>query len=127
MIKNGYQRKESDPPLCTNEWGWRYHHTGIPTERIIPGARYLPEMKFWVSGFEKSPFGIEWMRFEKESPVHDLVKNVPHLAFEVIDIDGQIEKHGLKLLGDPGSPMDGVRVAMIEHNGAPVELIEFTT
>jgi hypothetical protein len=31
-----------------------------------------------------------------------------------------------KILSKPNAPSGGVRVAMIEHNGAPVELIEFS-
>lgn len=30
-----------------------------------------------------------------------------------------------KILTYPNAPMDGVRVAMIEHDGAPIELMEF--
>jgi hypothetical protein len=29
------------------------------------------------------------------------------------------------VITEPNSPSDGTRVAMIEHNGAPIELIEF--
>ncbi len=32
---------------------------------------------------------------------------------------------GFNVLTYPNAPMDGVRVAMIEHNGAPIELMEF--
>jgi len=35
----------------------------------------------------------------------------------------QILKYIARQFGNP--PSDGVRVAMIEHNGAPIELIEF--
>ncbi|HYW94801.1 MAG TPA: VOC family protein, partial [Bacteroidales bacterium] len=31
-----------------------------------------------------------------------------------------------KIISHPGSPSDGIRTAMIEHYGAPVELIEFS-
>lgn len=30
-----------------------------------------------------------------------------------------------KILTYPNAPMDGVRVAMIEYDGAPIELMEF--
>ena len=79
----------------------------------------------YVSGFETSPFGVEWMRFETGSPVHPLVKKVPHVAFEVKDIEAELQKHHLTILTPPNSPAEKVRVAMIEHNGAPIELIEF--
>ena len=119
------KRKDHDPPLATSEWGWRYHHLGIPTNTANSGERYLPQYKFYVSGFESSPYGIEWMRFENDSPVHDLIKQIPHIAFEVDDLDIELSRQNFTILTPPNSPGEGTRVAMIEHNGAPIELIEF--
>ena len=116
-------RRDHEPPAAIAEWGWRYHHMGIPTEEPHPDEEYLEHLKMYVRGFETSPYGIEWMRFEEESPVSDLVRRVPHIAFEVDDLDAALE--GKELLGEPSSPSEGVRVAMILHDGAPVELIEF--
>jgi len=118
-------RKEHEQPLVTEKWGWKYHHLGIPTSKMMPDERYLPQFKFYASGFPESPFGIEWMRFEDDSPMHELIKTVPHLAFEVEDLDQELEKHAFEILAPPNSPMDQVRVAMIKHKGAPIELIEF--
>jgi hypothetical protein len=121
-----YCRKEEDPPLSTSAWGWRYHHLGVPTTQKMPGERYLPQMKFYVSGFDTSPFGIEWMRFEPDSPVNPLIQRVAHVAFQVDDLEEALSRQPFKILSEPTSPASGVRVAMIEHNGAPVELIEFS-
>jgi hypothetical protein len=120
-----YTRQDHEPPLATEAWGWRYHHIGIPTDKQIHGERYLPELKFFVSGFDKSPYGIEWMRFETDSPINELIKKVPHIAFEVDDLDLELSRHDFKVITKPNSPSNGTRVAMIEHNGAPIELIEF--
>ena len=118
-------RPENELPLATEEWGWKFHHLGIPTKKVMPNEVYLPQFKFYVSGFETSPFGIEWMRFEEDSPIDKLIQTIPHLAFEVDDLDFELENRDLKILTEPNTPSDGVRVAMIEHNGAPIELIEF--
>lgn len=118
-------RHDHDLPQVTVEWGWKYHHLGIPTDQEMPGEKYLPEFKFYVSGFSSSPYGIEWMRFEKDSPIDPLIQSVPHLAFEVENIDFELKKRNFKIITPPNSPSGGVRVAMIEHDGAPVELIEF--
>ncbi len=115
-------RQDHEPPPVAAR-GWRYHHLGIPTGTPRAGERYLPEYKMWVSGFDTSPYGIEWMRFEPGSPISELVRTVPHIAFEVDDLDSAVE--GLELLGPITSPADGIRVAMILDNGAPVELLEF--
>jgi hypothetical protein len=122
---NKKTRRDHEPPAAVEQWGWKYHHTGIPTQQIMPDEEYLPLYRFYVSGFKTSPFGIEWMRFEKESPVSPLVQTVPHIAFEVEDIDREIALHNLKVISEPGDLSEGVRAAMIEHNGTPIELIEF--
>ena len=118
-------RKDNDPPLAISEWGWRYHHVGIPTENRIRNEKYLPQYRFYVSGFDSSPYGIEWMRFENDSPINDILKRVPHVAFEVDDLDLELSSHDFEIVTPPNSPGEGIRVAMIIHNGAPVELIEF--
>lgn len=100
----------------------RYHHLGIPTTRSRPGERYLPEFGMHVSGYETSPFRIEWMRFDEDSPVPDLVQQVPHVAFEVDDLEAALE--GREILIEPNSPSPGVLVAFVVDDGAPVELMQ---
>ena len=116
-------RNENEPPAAIAEWGWRYHHIGIPTDTPREGEIYLEQYRMYVSGFDTSPYGVEWMRFEAGSPISELVRTVPHIAFEVDDLDRALE--GKELIGELSSPMVGVRVAMILHNGMPIELLEF--
>lgn len=101
----------------------KYHHLGIPTDQSRPGEVYLPEFKVFVVGYETSAFGVEWMRFESESPIPRLVQEVPHVAFEVDNLDAALE--GQDILIPPNSPSEGVRVAFIVENGAPIEFLEF--
>ena len=117
------RRQDHEPPLAIEQMGWRYHHIGIPTTSPRLGERYIEHLKIYVEGFENSPYGIEWMRFESDCPISKLIRTVPHIAFEVEDLDAAIE--GKTLLGEISSPSKEVRVAMIVDDGAPVELIEF--
>jgi hypothetical protein len=126
MEQKSYKRQDNELPLATKEWGWRYHHIGIPTNKIFEGERYLPQFKLSVEGFDNSPFGVEWMRYEKDSPFDEIIKNIPHIAFEVDDLDYELSRRKFKIITKPNSPGEGTRVAMIEHNGAPIELIEFS-
>lgn len=118
-------RLDFELPRCIESWGWKYHHLGIPTDKEMPNEKYLPQFKFYISGFSTSPFGVEWMRFEKDSPIDKLIQTVPHIAFEVDDLEFELKRRDFKILTEPNPPSDGVRVAMIEHNGTPIELIEF--
>jgi hypothetical protein len=104
--------------------GWRYHHVGIPTNTPRPGEVYVPRLKIHVSGFDFCPYGIQWMRFDEDAPYPEIIKTVPHVAFEVDDLASALE--GKEILTPLNSPSEGVMVAMIVHDGAPVELLEFS-
>jgi len=93
------------------EAGLRYHHIGIPTEEVHEHEDYLEEFKMYVSGYETSPYGVEWLRFEPDSPLPELVKTVPHVAFVVDDLPAALA--GKEVLLEPNSPSDGVTVAFI--------------
>jgi hypothetical protein len=117
------KRKDQEQPFAVSKKGMRYHHIGIPTDIPKQNEKYLEELKFYVSGFDTSEYGIEWMRFEKDSPISEIIKRIPHIAFEVDNLDSAIE--GKELLGEVSSPAKGIRVAMIIENGVPVEFLEF--
>jgi hypothetical protein len=116
------KRRDNEAPPAIVE-GWRYHHIGIPTQTPRRGERYLPDLKVHVCGFESSRYGIQWMRFDADSPYPDIVKTMPHVAFEVDDLAAALE--GKEILIPPNCPCEGITVAMIVDNGAPVELLEF--
>jgi hypothetical protein len=118
------KRKDNEPPFAVSKKGMRFHHIGIPTTEHKPNEKYLEQYKFYVSGFDTSEFGIEWMRFEKDSPISEIIQKVPHIAFEVDNLDTAIQ--GKQLIGDVATPSKGVRTAMIIENGAPIEFIEFS-
>lgn len=102
----------------------RFHHIGIPTIERRPGEQYLPDLGLHVSGFEDSPYGVEWMRFDSDSPLPTLVQTVAHVAFQVDDLERELE--GKEVLIAPNSPSTGIRVAFIVDSGAPVEFLEIS-
>jgi len=103
--------------------GLRYHHVGIPTRERREGEEYIAEHKVYTAGYASSPYGVEWMRYEACCPLPDLVKSVPHVAFVVEDLERAIA--GKEILIAPNSPSEGVRVAFIVDDGAPIEFLQF--
>jgi len=99
-----------------------YHHLGIPTSEKKDNETYLKDYKLYVSGFEESPYGIEWMRYEPDSPLPEIVKTIPHVAFKVDNLEEELV--GKEVLIQPNSPSKGVKVAFIVDNGAPVEFLQ---
>ncbi len=102
---------------------YKYHHIGLITDSPQKNEEYNENMKFYASGYYESYYGIELLRFEKDSPLHPLIKTIPHIAFVVDDIEEAIRNK--KIISEPNSPTDGVTVCFIEVNGAPVEFLMF--
>ncbi|RTR33714.1 hypothetical protein [Shewanella atlantica] len=102
----------------------KFNHLGIPTTASFEGEIDLPHLKITVSDHENNPYGIQWQRFWADAPYPELVKTVPHVAFEVDDL--MVELQGKKVIIEPSSPSEGLMVAFIEVNGAPVELMEYS-
>ena len=101
----------------------RYHHIGIPSDIPRDGEYYLEKYKMHVLSYDTNAYGVEWIRFEPSSPLPDLVKSVPHVAFVVDDLMAEIE--GKEILIAPNSPSEGITIAFIVDNGAPIEFITF--
>jgi hypothetical protein len=116
-------RQDHEQPEAVARRGWRYHHVGIPTTVRKEGEKHHRHLGVHVCGFNTSPYGIEWMRFDPECPVPDLIRTVAHVAFEVDDLEEALK--GQTVICEIISPSPGVRTAMIVDNGAPIELLEF--
>ena len=121
----GHPRQGHEPPAATTRNGWRYHHIGIPTQTPRTDEIHVPHLGIHVSGFETSPCGVQWMRFDPDAPYPEPVKTIPHVAFAVDDLEAALV--GQDILIPPNSPSAGVRVAMISDHGAPIELMEFSS
>jgi hypothetical protein len=117
-------RQGNEPPAAIAKHGWRYHHIGIPTQVRRPDEIHLPHLHVHVAGFETSPCGVQWMRFDPDAPYPEAVKTLPHVAFEVDDLANALV--GQEILIPPNSPGPGVKVAMIVDHGVPIELMEFS-
>ena len=102
----------------------KYNHLGIPTKSRFEGEIDLPHLQMTVSDHSTNPFGIQWQRFWENAPYPELVRTVPHVAFEVEDLESELT--GKNVIIKPNSPSDGLLVAFIEVNGAPVELMQYT-
>ena len=99
------KRLSHEPPAVTAKLGWRYHHIGIPHTQPRAQEHHVAHLGVHVAGFETSPYGIEWIRFEPYCDVPEI--------------------EGREILIAPTEPSVGVRVAFILDDGAPVELLQF--
>jgi hypothetical protein len=99
-----------------------FHHVGIPTTTTRSGETSLEEARLHVTDPEASEHRIEWLRFEDGSPLPEVLKTTAHVAYVVDDLEAELE--GREVLLEPFSPMEGVRVAFIMDDGAPIEFMQ---
>lgn len=101
----------------------RFHHVGVITDDVQPGEIYVAETKVHVTNPTAHPYRIEYLRFEPDSPVRGPVRDQPHVAFVVADLEAELA--GAHVLLGPFQPMEGLRVAFVLHDGAVFELMAF--
>ncbi|MGQ5523228.1 VOC family protein [Chitinimonas sp. PSY-7] len=100
---------------------YEFHHTGIPTSEVRDGELFSANVGMYTTD-NPGKFRIQWHRFTSDSPLHPLIKTLPHVAFKVSDLYAAIE--GEEVILGPYEPIDDYFVAMINDGGVPVELIQ---
>lgn len=101
-----------------------FNHIGIPTAIEQPDENHMEEAKLHLTDFSKSPNKIEWLRFDEGSPMPELLQTTAHIAYQVPDLKAEME--GKEVLMEPFSPAEGLSVAFIVEEGAPIELMQFS-
>jgi hypothetical protein len=101
-----------------------FHHIGIPTQTKRPNETYLEGAKLYVTSVDADPMKIEWLRFEPGSLMPNELKTQTHLAYKVDNLEAELK--GQQVLIEPFSPMPGVTVAFVLHEGVPVEFMQLT-
>lgn len=101
----------------------QFHHIGLPTDESHPGEYYVAETKVWVTDPRKHPYRVEYLRFEADSPVSGPVRELPHVAYRVDDL--QVELADQHVLIEPFEPSPNFTVAFILKDGAVLEFMKF--
>ena len=99
-----------------------FDHVGIPTAEKQLEEMYVGQTKVWVTDPMRHPQKIEYLRFEPDSPVTGPVRELPHVAFRVDDLEREIE--GNEVLLGPFHATDTLRVVFVLRDDAVFEFME---
>lgn len=100
-----------------------FHHIGLPTDQPQPGEVYVADTKVHVTDPADHPYRVEFLRFEKDSPVTGPVRDLPHVAYRVENMAEALK--GEDVLIEPFSPMPGLWVSFFKKDGAVIEYMTF--
>lgn len=100
-----------------------FDHVGYRSYEKREDEMYYAPNKVWITDSSRHPFRVEWLRYEDDSPVPEIVKNLPHLGFIVEDIEAA--SRGMELLLGPMAVDQSTTVAFyLTADGAVVEFKE---
>ena len=103
-----------------------YDHIGIPTKDKKENEMYIESLKVYVTPYSENKYRIEWVRVEENSPMPSILKEIPHVGFKVDNLEEVLQGvNEENVIVPPCSPAEGLRVAFIIDNGAPVEFLEY--
>jgi hypothetical protein len=99
-----------------------FDHIGLTTTERQADEMYVESTKVWVTDPTQSPQMVEYLRYEPDSPVTGPLRELPHVAFRVDDLDAEIE--GEEIILGPFNPTEGLRVAFIFKDGVVYEFMQ---
>ena len=99
------------------------NHFGIPTQKKQANENYVEGMKVYLTDYSESENKIEFLRFEEGSWLPEIIQKVPHIAYEVPDIEAALK--GAEVIVEPLRAGDNLTIAFIIEEGIPVELMCF--
>ena len=100
----------------------QFDHVGLPTDTKQDGEMYVEQTKVWVTDPAAHPYKVEFLRFEPDSPVTGPVRDLPHFAFRVDNLEKAIE--GEEVLLGPFNATETLRVVFIYKDGGVFEFME---
>ncbi len=100
----------------------KFHHYGVPTEQKQADEKFIDGAGVWVTDPTAHPYCVEFLRFEADSGMPDLLKQQPHAAFEVESLEVAME--GKEVVVEPFDATEELRVAFIRDGDALIEIMQ---
>ena len=97
-------------------------HIGIPTNTKPEKCTYLADAKLYITDPADSKNNIEFLFFEPECQMPEIVKTSTHIAYCVDDIDAELKD--AEVIIPPFMPLPNVKAAFILEDGLPIELMQ---
>lgn len=102
----------------------KLHHIGIPTSTVQQGESYSEDMRLFLTDPMQSANKIEFLRFEPESTMPEILKTTPHIAYQIDDFAEEME--GKKVIMEITPLSDTMSIAFVEEEGIAIELIKLS-
>jgi hypothetical protein len=100
-----------------------FDHVGITTTIKQPNEDWIESSRVWVTNPRNHPEQIEFLRYEPDSTVPQVIKDNPHVAFRVDDLAPHME--GQEIIIPPFTVGDFVEVVFIRKHNTIFEYMHY--
>lgn len=101
----------------------QFDHLGIPTSEKQSGEIFVAATRVWVTDFQRHPYGVEWLRYEADSPVSGPIRTGAHVAFRVDDVAAA--GRGMRTLLEPFDAGPAFVGFYQSEEGAVIEFMQY--
>lgn len=99
-----------------------FMHVGVPTKNKQPNETYLSDLKLYITDPKEHELKFEYLRYEKDSPLPEIMQKNPHIAYKVDSI-GEMAKD-TEIIVEPFDADEKTKIAFIVKDGVVFELME---
>lgn len=99
-----------------------FHHFGVPTNNKQEKENYIEGAGVSITDPKSHPYAVEFLRFDPDSPMPEIVKTQSHVAFMVADLDAALE--GQNVVIEPFNASESLKCAFIMDGNALIELMQ---
>jgi hypothetical protein len=100
-------------------------HVGITTTLKQPNEDWVEQSRVWVTNPRNHPEHIEFLRYEPDSTVPDLIKANPHIAFRVAKLEPHLIVPGVEIIIPPFVVGDFLEVVFVRKYGTIFEYMHY--
>jgi hypothetical protein len=100
-----------------------FDHVGITTTVPQPNENWVEQSRVWVTNPHDHPEHVEFLRYEPDSTVPEIIKRNPHIAFKVAELKPHIE--GQEIIIPPFTVGDFLEVVFIRKYNTIFEYMHY--
>ena len=102
-----------------------FDHVGSTIPTVQPREKWGGQSRVWVTNPKAHPEHIEFLRYEPDSTVPEVIKANPHIAFRVKTLEDHLEQPGVEIIIPPFEVGDFLRVVFVRKHNTIFEYMQY--
>jgi hypothetical protein len=104
---------------------YEFDHVGITTTIRQPNEDWVEQSRVWVTNPRQHPEKIEFLRYEPDSTVPEVIKANPHVAFRVASLEEHLRQPGVEIIIPPFVVGDFLEVVFVRKYNTIFEYMHY--